>query len=323
MNWPELPFAKIERKVNEIMNRSVIFADVSLLLVAFVWGTTFVLVQNAIAFLEPFSFNGVRFFMAAFLLGGWLVIFEREQLKKINKKLLISGIIMGLFLFIGYAFQTIGLLHTTSSKAGFITGLSVVMVPVFSFMLLKIKPGFNAIIGVSIATAGLYLLTMTDKVSLNIGDAYVLICAVGFALHIIFTGKYSSKYPALLLTVIQVGTVALLSGIFAFFTENWQQAFETGVLFKTNVVTALIVTSLFATALAFFAQTAFQKFTTPTRVALIFAMEPVFAAAAGFMWANERLSFSALTGCLLIFAGMVFAEIPAKKTLSIFRRKTA
>ncbi|MFD5848716.1 DMT family transporter [Cytobacillus pseudoceanisediminis] len=305
------------------MNRSVIFADVSLLLVAFVWGTTFVLVQNAIAFLEPFSFNGVRFFMAAFLLGGWLVIFEREQLKKINKKLLISGIIMGLFLFIGYAFQTIGLLHTTSSKAGFITGLSVVMVPVFSFMLLKIKPGFNAIIGVSIATAGLYLLTMTDKVSLNIGDAYVLICAVGFALHIIFTGKYSSKYPALLLTVIQVCTVALLSGIFAFFTENWQQAFETGVLFKTNVVTALIVTSLFATALAFFAQTAFQRFTTPTRVALIFAMEPVFAAAAGFMWANERLSFSALTGCLLIFAGMVFAEIPAKKTLSIFRRKTA
>jgi drug/metabolite transporter (DMT)-like permease len=202
------------------MNRSVIFADVSLLLVAFVWGTTFVLVQNAIAFLEPFSFNGVRFFMAAFLLGGWLVIFEREQLKKINKKLLISGIIMGLFLFIGYAFQTIGLLHTTSSKAGFITGLSVVMVPVFSFMLLKIKPGFNAIIGVSIATAGLYLLTMTDKVSLNIGDAYVLICAVGFALHIIFTGKYSSKYPALLLTVIQVGTVALLSGIFAFFLQK-------------------------------------------------------------------------------------------------------
>ncbi|MBN8200199.1 MULTISPECIES: DMT family transporter [Bacillaceae] len=305
------------------MNRPVIFADVSLLLVAFVWGTTFVLVQNAIAFLEPFSFNGVRFFIAAFLLGGWLVIFEKEQLRKINKKLLISGVIMGLFLFIGYAFQTIGLLYTTSSKAGFITGLSVVMVPVFSFMLLKIKPGFNAIIGVSIATAGLYLLTMTDKVSLNIGDAYVLICAVGFALHIIFTGKYSSKYPALLLTVIQVGTVAILSGIFAFFTENWQQAFETGVLLKTNVVTALIVTSLFATAIAFFAQTAFQKYTTPTRVALIFAMEPVFAAAAGFMWANERLSFSALTGCLLIFAGMVFAEIPAKKTLSIFRKKAA
>ncbi|USK37649.1 DMT family transporter [Cytobacillus firmus] len=305
------------------MNRSVIFADVSLLLVAFVWGTTFVLVQNAIAFLEPFSFNGVRFFLAALILGGWLVIFERKQIKKMDRKLLISGVIMGLFLFIGYTFQTIGLLHTTSSKAGFITGLSVVMVPVFSLMLLKIKPGFNAIIGVSIATAGLYFLTMTDNAPLNIGDAYVLICAVGFALHIIFTGKYSSKYPALLLTVIQVSTVAVLSVIFALITEDWQQALETEVLFKANVVTALIVTSLFATAIAFFAQTAFQKYTTPTRVALIFAMEPVFAAAAGFMWANERLSFSALAGCLLIFAGMIFAELPAKKTFLTFRKKTA
>lgn len=294
------------------MNRSTIFADVSLLLVALVWGSTFVLVQNAIAFLEPFSFNGVRFFLAALLLGGWLVLFEKKQLVQMDKKLLASGVIMGLFLFVGYAFQTAGLLYTTSSKAGFITGLSVVMVPVFSFMLLKVKPGMNAITGVSVATAGLYLLTMTDKVSLNIGDALVFVCAVGFALHIIFTGKYSSKYPALLLTVIQVATVAILSMVFALFTENWQQAFQLEVLLKGNVLGALIVTSLFATAIAFFAQTTFQKYTTPTRVALIFAMEPVFAAATGFIWANERLSYSAVIGCLLIFAGMVFAEIPVK-----------
>ncbi|CAM3504126.1 DMT family transporter [Cytobacillus oceanisediminis] len=305
------------------MNRSTIFADISLLLVALVWGSTFVLVQNAIAFLEPFSFNGVRFFLAALLLGGWLVLFEKKQLKLLDKKLLASGVIMGLFLFVGYAFQTVGLLYTTSSKAGFITGLSVVMVPVFSFMLLKIKPGINAVTGVSIATVGLYLLTMTDKVSLNIGDALVFICAVGFALHIIFTGKYSSKYPALLLTVIQVATVALLSMIFALFIENWHQAFQPEILFKSNVLGALIVTSLFATAIAFFAQTTFQKYTTPTRVALIFAMEPVFAAATGFIWANERLSYSAVIGCLLIFAGMIFAEIPAKKNFFILKKKAA
>lgn len=305
------------------MNRSTIFADVSLLLVAFVWGSTFVLVQSAIAFLEPFSFNGVRFFLAALLLGGWLVLFEKKQLVQMDKKLLASGVIMGLFLFVGYAFQTAGLLYTTSSKAGFITGLSVVMVPVFSFMLLKVKPGMNAITGVSVATAGLYLLTMTDKVSLNIGDALVFVCAVGFALHIIFTGKYSSKYPALLLTVIQIATVAILSMVFALFTENWQQVFQLEVLLKGNVLGALIVTSLFATAIAFFAQTTSQKYTTPTRVALIFAMEPVFAAATGFIWANERLSYSAVIGCLLIFAGMVFAEIPVKKNLFNFRKKAA
>lgn len=295
------------------MKKSVIFADTSLLLVAFIWGATFVLVQNAIAFLEPFSFNGIRFTIAAILLGGWLLLFEKDQLKQLNKKLILSGIIMGIFLFIGYAFQTAGLLYTTSSKAGFITGLSVVLVPLFSFLMLKIKPGLNAIIGVSIATFGLYFLTMTDSAALNIGDGLILICAIGFALHIIFTGKYSSNYPSLLLTVIQISTVSILSIFFALMTEDWKQAINPDVLLKGNVFAALLITSVFATAIAFFAQTNFQKYTTPTRVALIFAMEPVFAAGTAFIWANERLSISAIFGCIFIFAGMIFAELPRKK----------
>lgn len=295
------------------MKKSVLFADTSLLLVTFIWGATFVLVQSAIAFLEPFSFNGVRFLIAAFLLGGWLLLFERKQFKHINKKLISSGIIIGIFLFIGYAFQTLGLLYTSSSKAGFITGLSVVLVPLFSLLMLKIKPGMNAVIGVLIATFGLYLLTMTDSVSLNIGDGFVFIGAIGFALHIIFTGKYSSNFPTLLLTVVQITTVAVLSIIFALITEDWRLAFSPDVLLQGNVFTALIITSVFATAIAFYAQTNFQKFTTPTRVALIFAMEPVFAAGTAFIWANERLSQSAIIGCILIFAGMIFAELPRKK----------
>lgn len=295
------------------MKKSVLFADTSLLLVAFIWGATFVLVQSAIAFLEPFSFNGVRFTIAALLLGGWLLLFERKQLMHLNKKLMLSGIIIGIFLFIGYAFQTLGLLYTSSSKAGFITGLSVVLVPLFSFLMLKVKPGVNAVIGVSIATFGLYFLTMTDSVSLNIGDGFVFICAIGFALHIIFTGKYSSNFPSLLLTVVQITTVSVLSIVFAFLTEDWKQAVKPEILLQGNVLIALIITSVFATALAFFAQTNFQKYTTPTRVALIFAMEPVFAAGTAFIWAQERLSYSAIIGCVLIFAGMIFAELPRKK----------
>lgn len=303
------------------MKKSTLFADSSLLLVALVWGSTFVLVQNAIAFLEPFSFNGVRFLIAAILLGGWLFLFEKGQLKQLDRTLLLSGIIIGVWLFIGYAFQTVGLLYTSSSKAGFITGLSVVMVPLFSFILLKIKPGVNAVTGVSIATVGLYFLTMTDTVSLNMGDGFVFICAIGFAMHIIFTGKYSSRYPSLLLTVVQLTTVALLSILFAFFTEDWRQIFQPEILLKGNVLAALIITSVFATALAFFAQTNFQKYTTPTRVALIFAMEPVFAAATAFIWSDERLSYSALFGCILIFAGMVFAELPSNKTFQSLKKK--
>lgn len=290
-----------------------ILADISLLFVTFIWGTTFVLVQNAISLLEPFSFNGIRFLAAAIMLLLWLFIFERKQLALLNLKMLAAGIFIGFWLFLGYATQTIGLLYTTTSKAGFITGLSVIFVPLFSMFLLKQFPSRNAVIGVSIATVGLFLLTMTDVSSLNLGDGFVFICAISFALQIIFTGKFSSKYPTLLLTVIQISTVAVLSILSAFIFEDWRKSFNPEILFSQDVIAALIITSIFATALAFLIQTNFQKYTTATRVALIFAMEPVFAAIAGYYWADERLSVSALFGCMLIFAGMIFAELPASK----------
>jgi drug/metabolite transporter (DMT)-like permease len=274
---------------------------------------TFVLVQNAIDKLEPFSFNGVRFLIAALLLGLWLILFERKQLAFFNRNMLFSGILMGFWLFLGYATQTMGLLYTTSSKAGFITGLSVVLVPLFSFLLMKQSPSRNAVLGVIIATVGLFLLTMTDITGLNFGDAMVFICAIAFAMHIIITGKFSEKYPSLLLTVIQISTVAIFSIISSFLFEDWKRAFEPAIMESRDVLTALVVTSVFATAIAFFAQTNFQRYTTPTRVALIFAMEPVFAAITGYVWAHEHLSNSALIGCVLIFAGMVFAELPAGK----------
>ncbi|MEH7075495.1 DMT family transporter [Neobacillus drentensis] len=288
-------------------------ADISLLLVTIIWGTTFVLVQNAIDFLEPFSFNAIRFLTAAILLILLLVLFEKRQLKQLDRKLLLSGVFIGFWLFLGYATQTIGLLYTTSSKAGFITGLNVVLVPLFSVMLLKQFPSRNAVLGVLTATIGLFLLTMTDVTGLNKGDGLVFICAISFALQIIYTGKFSSKYPTMLLTVVQISTVAILSIISSFIFEDWKQSFNPDILLTKDVIIALIITSVFATALAFLVQTNFQKYTSATRVALIFAMEPVFAAITGFYWANERLSYSALVGCILIFAGMIFAELPSKK----------
>lgn len=294
------------------MKHSLI-ADFSLLFVALIWGATFVVVQNAISFLEPLSFNWVRFTLAAVLLGLWLILFERKQLKSFDKKLFLAGIILGFWLFIGYGFQTLGLVYTTSSKAAFITGLSVVMVPLFTIILFRKRLSVNAYIGVFVATIGLYLLTMTDITGLNIGDGLVFICAIGFALQILLTGKYTSQFPTLLLTVIQIATVAVLSGISAFLFEDWQRAFEPSILLTSEVMMALITTAVLATALAYLIQTKFQKYTTATRVALIFAMEPVFAAITGFVWAGDRLSYSALAGCLLIFVGMILAELPVNR----------
>ncbi|OOE10896.1 EamA family transporter [Fictibacillus arsenicus] len=297
------------------------FADFNLLLVALVWGTTFVIVQKAIAFLEPYSFNTVRFFIAAILLLFIIYFFKRSSFRKFkNKNLLKSGTLLGFWLFLGYGFQTVGLLYTTSSKAGFITGLSVVLVPLFSYALLKQKLNWQIGISSLLAVAGLYLLTIHNSFSLNIGDGYVLLCAVSFAMHIVFTGKFAKSFDALCLTVIQLFTVSFLSFITAFFTEQWQEIFAANMLLKSEVITALLITSLFATALAFLAQTYFQSFTTPARVALIFAMEPVFAAITAFIVLNERLGSKALIGCILILFGMILSEL--KYSDFTFKKKT-
>ena len=228
---------------------------------------------------------------------------------------------MGFWLFSGYALQTIGLLYTTSSKAGFITGLSVVLVPLFSFLFLKQKPSVNAAVGAVMAAVGLYFLTIGDgKWMLNRGDVFVFFCAVSFAMHIIVTGKYSARYSTMLLTMTQIFTVALMCTVFAFLFEDKTQMWNMAVLQKREVWTALLITSLLATTAAFLIQTNFQKYTTATRVALIFAMEPVFAALTAYIWAGERLTTSGIIGCIGILGGMVFAELPLTFVLEKWRR---
>jgi drug/metabolite transporter (DMT)-like permease len=292
-----------------------LLADIILLFVAFIWGATFVLVQQAISFLEPFTFNAIRFLFAAIILILWFILFNRNQLKFINKKFVFAGLIIGTSLFFGYALQTMGLLYTTSSKAGFVTGLSVVLVPLLGVIILKQKPRTVAIIGSIIATVGLFMLTVGDSISLNKGDALVLGCAFAFAMHIILTGKYTNVFPTMLLTIFQIAGVALFSAIGSFLFEDWRVALKVETILQKDVIIALLVTSILATAFAFFAQTKLQQYTTPTRVALIFAMEPVFAALTAYFWANERLGFLPIIGCALIFSGMILSEWPSKKKI--------
>ncbi|GAA0348140.1 DMT family transporter [Bacillus carboniphilus] len=294
------------------MNSKNRLADVWLLLVAFIWGTTFVIVQNAIAFLPPFTFNGVRFLLAGIVM--LIPVLLKFRLKKIeNKKtVLFSGMIMGAFLFIGYGFQTIGLVYTTSSKAAFITGLSVVLVPLFSLLLFKQLPRLIVWISCLLSISGLYMMTMAGGEGFNLGDFFVLICAFGFALHIIVTGKFSSTLDATLLTIVQIFTVGILSMGTAFFLEDWQKALNPTYIFQPDVIFALFVTALLATALAFFIQTKVQRYTSATRVAIIFAFEPVFAALTSFIALGETLSLAAGLGSLLIFSSMILAELPSK-----------
>lgn len=291
-------------------------AESGLLLVAFIWGTTFVIVQNAIEFLPPLTFNAVRFFIAGIILFIIYLIQEKGKIRVTGKQLL-PGFLLGLCLFIGYSFQTIGLLYTTPSKAGFITGLSVVMVPLLSFIFYKNRPAPKAIIGSIGAALGLYLLAAKNSTGLSIGDGFVLICAFGFAFHIILTDRVTKKIPILLLTTIQIFTVALLCTLSAIIFEKWQVVFQTSHIFSKTTIVAMVITALLGTAFAFFMQTTAQRFTSPTRVGIILTMEPVFAAITSFILINERLSVYGTIGCFLIFFGMIISELPIEKTFSI------
>lgn len=285
------------------------WAHVGLLFITFIWGTTFVVVQRAISFVEPFTFNAIRFLLAGLILLFIQFLYPQKK----TKKSILPGALIGVFLFGGYLFQTFGLLYTTSSKAGFITGLSVVLVPLFSYVFFRHKTRMLTIFGVAIATVGLFLLMTERSFVLQKGDLLVLLCAISFALHIIVNGLFSKEYSPLFLSTIQILTVAFLSSLCAFAFEDYHRLFSVALWSNVFFVFSILLTALVGTALAFFIQTAAQTYISPTRVAIILSTEPVFAALTGVFVANEKLTLSALTGCACILSGMIFAELPAKK----------
>lgn len=287
-----------------------IWADLLLLVVTFIWGATFVLVQNAIRHFPPFSFLAVRFALAFLvLLPPALGKRPAPSAERRGYALYLAGASIGVFLFAGYAFQTFGLLYTTPAKSGFITGLSIVLVPVTSAVWLKTAIPKSACAGVLIATLGLYALTLGDAFVPNIGDGLTLLGALAFALQIVATGRYAGVFPAAPLAAVQIGTVALLSLVAALAAER-TALFDPAPYAERDVWLALFVTAVLATAFAYWVQTNIQRRTSPVHVALIFAMEPVFAALTAWAANGEVPTSRMLAGSTLILGGMLLAELP-------------
>lgn len=281
------------------MNQSKrLWADFSLLLVTLVWGSTFVVVKWAIEDLPPFPFLGIRFALAFLSLLPFLW-FQRAHL---SKQALLQGAALGVFLFSGYAWQTMGLQYTTASNAGFITGLSVVIVPSLVTLTTRTLPHRSLMLGIISALIGLALLSLGDDLRLNKGDLMVLVCALSFALHIFFVGRYAPQTNATVLAGAQVLTVSILSTFFSLLLP------QPSLHFSSNAWTALLITAIPATSLAFFVQTKMQQFTTPTHTALIFSMEPVFSAVSAFFLAGELLTPKGYLGAGLVLGGMLIAE---------------
>lgn len=274
-------------------------ADLLLVLVTVIWGSTFVVVKNELASITPLAFVALRFAFASVA----MVAVTGRSLARAGKRELVAGSLIGVFLFAGYAFQTVGLRYTTASKAAFITGLCVVLAPLFARFLLAHKPSPLALLGVGMATIGLGLLSLTADWTLSFGDLLVLACAVSFALHIVAISKFAPKMDPLALTTIQIAVVALAGTVGTVMLEP-----QSGLPGASTLGVAAFM-GLVATAFAFTVQNRVQAITTPTHTALVLSLEPVFGALFAYLLAGERLGARQLIGCGLILGGMVVAEL--------------
>jgi drug/metabolite transporter (DMT)-like permease len=275
--------------------------DGSLMAVALVWGATFVLVKQALADVSTLLFLTLRFSSAAVVLA---LIFRNEFRAPNALASLLRGAFAGIFLFGAYVLQTAGLQFTSASKAGFITGLYVPLVPIIGGLIHQKLPQISELAGVAIASVGMFLLTVqTSILNIGRGDLLVAGCAVAYAIQMVILGRFAPVSNLGVLTVAQIATGALLGAA----TFWWVEPVR--IAWSANVWVALAVTSLLATALAFTIQTWAQRWTSPTRTALIFALEPVFAWITSYLIAGEVLSRRSVVGAALILGGVLTVEL--------------
>ncbi|HKR28219.1 MAG TPA: DMT family transporter [Acidobacteriaceae bacterium] len=287
-------------------------AHLLLLAVVCIWGSTFVVVKNALADVSPLLFNLIRMCLAFIC----LVLIYRGHLGRITRRAIFSGAIIGFCLAMGYQFQTAGLRLTTPSKSAFITGMVVVLVPLLSAIpglrpRSSSAPAWNAWCGALIAFVGIVLLTTPpgaafDFRAIYLGDLLTFGCALGFSLHVLALAHLAPRFPFEQLAILQIGFCAVFMAVSMPLLEHpW-------IRWSPRVVIALLITAVLATAVAFAVQSWAQRYLPATHTALILALEPVFAWITSFLVLGERLNRRSAAGAMLILAGIALTElIPA------------
>ena len=280
-------------------------ADFALGFCALVWGATFVVIKDALADVSVFVYLAMRFGLAAVIMA----ILYWRALAKLTIASIWAGAQIGIFMFCGYAFQIVGLKFTTPSKAAFITGSSVVIVPLLLATFARRRIGRWTWAGSVAALAGLYFLSVPrEGVSgLNRGDPIVFGCAVMFALHFIFIGRHVQRHSVAALSFLQVATTGCLSflTLAVVSATGWEQP----RLDWTNyLVFAILLTAIGATVICFSLQTWAQQYASPAHTAILVSLEPVFAALTSLVFAHEHLGGRGLGGSGLILAGILLAE---------------
>lgn len=284
-------------------------SDFILLLTATIWGLAFVAQRMGMDHVGPFTYNGVRFALGGLSLLPFLLVGLKKKKERIKvvaepdlKEILGGGILSGLILFCGSSLQQVGLVYTTAGKAGFITGLYVVFVPVLG-LIWKQRAGTGTWLGAVMAAGGLYLLSVTEQMTMEFGDILELLGAVFFALHVILIGRLSQRIDTVSLSFVQCMLCSIASLIVAFVFEEISL---TGIRLAAFPI---LYGGVFSVGIAYSLQIYGQKGSHPAHAAILLSLESLIAAIGGWLILNEFLSGRALTGCGLMMAGMLVSQL--------------
>lgn len=274
-----------------------------LLVVAMIWGGGFVASDLALESFTPFQIMAMRFLMATI----FMFILCFRNIKTITKSELKAGFFLGIFLFLGFAFQTIGLRFTTPAKNAFLTATNVVFVPLIAFIIYKKKVSKQGLFGVLMAIVGAGVLSLQSNFSLGLGDGLTLLCAISFAFQIFLTGEYVGKNRVTVLNLIQMLTAFVFSFIGMFISGDVMP-----VAVSSDSIYSVLYLGLASTTLAFFLQTISQKVVDETKSAIIMSMEAVFGALFSIIILKEMFSTRMVIGCVLILSAVLVSELRFK-----------
>lgn len=286
-----------------------------LFLTACIWGSSFVAQSVGMDYIGPYTFNCLRFLIGSLVLLP-VIFFSRHRKKNQKdrskdrtlqkKEMLCGGIVCGVVLCIASTLQQIGIIYTTAGKAGFLTAMYIVLVPVLG-LFLKRKAGLQLWISVGLALIGLYLLCMKGVFSLNGGDVLLILCAVGFSVHIMVVDYFSPKLDGMILSCIQFLVAGLISGIGMLLSEqfDWHM-----ILLAAKPI---LYSGVLSCGVGYTLQVIAQKGLNPTVASLLMSLESVVSVIAGFLVLHEVLSGRELLGCVFMFAAVILAQIPVKR----------
>ncbi len=305
--------ALMKNKLLQISNKRF-SGEMFLIIATIIWGGTFVIIKESLHDISTMLFIALRFIIALLILFPFLL----NKKKQFHKKAIIGGFLLGLLFFIGFATQTIGLKFTTATKSAFITGSSVIIVPILQTLMERKPPTKGAVIGTVLVFTGILFLSSGGNSifsfisdlggNFNIGDFFTLLCAVFFAAYVVYLDLVSTKFGFWVTLTMQMLTTAVL-GLLAAILFDFTSIEALHIEITDYLIFGLIYTALFATLITTAILTKFQKIVTPTKAAIVYSLEPIFASVLAFFLLNEKITNFGFVGAVLIISGLFASEL--------------